>query len=162
MFQNVSITRKLELGFGTFVSLLAMVAWGTFFLFQSLVESAVNNYRSYEGLLEVRSMGVALIDHEARLQGFALTSDEAFLEFVPQRQAEFLASHARVKELTMDNPHQQERLRQLLDQYQQKFLPYAEREVALRREVDAGRIPLEQLVAYVKDAQGQKLVASMR
>ncbi|WNG26509.1 HAMP domain-containing protein [Cystobacter fuscus] len=162
MFQNVSITRKLELGFGTFVSLLAMVAWGTFFLFQSLVESAVNNYRSYEGLLEVRSMGVALIDHEARLQGFALTSDEAFLEYVPQRQTEFFASHARVKELTMDNPHQQERLRQLLDQYQQKFLPYAERQVALRREVDAGRIPLEQLVAYVKDAQGQKLVASMR
>ncbi|PTL83205.1 methyl-accepting chemotaxis protein [Vitiosangium sp. GDMCC 1.1324] len=162
MLDNLSIARKLQLGFGALVALLLTVAWGTFILFQGLVNSAVDTYRSYEGMVEFRGMGISLMDQEARVQGFALTGDEAYIEPVPQLQATFLKTHAKVKELTASNAYEQELLQQLLDQYQQRFLPHLQRQIALRRDVDAGRIPMEQLIEYAKDGQGQKIVGAMR
>jgi methyl-accepting chemotaxis protein len=162
MIDNLSIARKLQLGFGVLVALLAVVVWGSFMVFLGLLNTAGDSYRSYEGLLELRSMGIALMDAEARVQGFALTGDEDSLELLPQRQSEFLRSQSKAKELTTDSARIQELLQQLLDHYQQQYLPHVERQVSLRRDVDAGRVPLEQLVSYAKNRRGQKLLETMR
>ncbi|MFY0572057.1 methyl-accepting chemotaxis protein [Archangium lansingense] len=162
MIDSLSIARKLQLGFGALVTLLAAVVWGSFLLFLGLLDTAGESSRSYEGLLELRAMGIALMDHEARLQGFALSGSESALELMPQRQSEFLRSHAKAKELTAENARIQELLHQLLDHYQQQFLPHVERQVSLKRDVDAGRVPFEELVAYAKNGRGQKIMESMR
>jgi methyl-accepting chemotaxis protein len=162
MLENLSITRKLQLGFGALVALLATVIWVSYVLFLGLVSTAQDNYRSYDRLLEVRGMGIALIDQEARVQGFSLTGNEAYLELLSQRQSEFFRHQARLKDLTADTPRVQELAQSLLEQFQQHYLPHAERQMALRRDVDAGRVPLEELVAYAKSGKGQKIVATMR
>ncbi|MFE8603131.1 methyl-accepting chemotaxis protein [Archangium violaceum] len=162
MIYKLSIARRLQLGFGVLVTLFTAIVWWSFMLFLSLVDTVGSSYRSYEGLGELRAMGIALMDQEARVQGFALIGDEAVLELVPQRQADFLRSQSKAKELTTDSARIQELLQQLLDHYQQQFLPHVERLVSLRRDVDAGRVPMEQLVAYAREGRGRKIVDSMR
>ncbi len=82
---------------------------------------------------------------EARALGFAFTGDESLLEPLPQQRAQVLKAHTRLKELTAGSPRQQELLQQLMDQYQQQFLPHIEHQVALRRDADAGRASMEEV-----------------
>ncbi|KFA90334.1 CHASE3 domain-containing protein, partial [Archangium violaceum] len=162
MIDNLSIARKLQLGFGVLVTLFTAIVWWSFLLFLSLADSVGDTYRAYEGLGELRATGIALMDQESRVQGYALTGDEAVLELLPQRQSEFLRSQSKAMELTTGSARIQELLQQLLDLYQQQYIPHVERLVSLRRDVDAGRVPMEQLVAYAREGRGRKIVDSMR
>ncbi|WNG16970.1 methyl-accepting chemotaxis protein [Cystobacter fuscus] len=160
LLKNFTIARKLQLGFGLLVALLAAVIWSSYVFFRILVGND-GYYRSHEVRLELQSLGVNVMDMEHRALEYAFTGNEDILELLPQRQAAFLESHARLNVLTAKYPREQELLQQLVDQYQQKFLPHLEREVALRRDVDAGRVPLEQLVEYVKEDKGGKSMERM-
>ncbi|WP_257451162.1 methyl-accepting chemotaxis protein [Archangium lipolyticum] len=161
MISNLTISRKLQLGFGVLVALLAAAMWGAFAFFMMLVNNE-DYYRSHEVRIELLSMGIAHHDMERRVEEFALTGQESVLEPLAQRKASFLKSHARAKELTVNSPGEQELLQQLKDQYEQQLLPHLEHLMALRRDVDAGRIPMEQLVGYVKSGKGQRLLEMMR
>jgi methyl-accepting chemotaxis protein len=160
LLKNFTIARKLQLGFGLLVVLLAAVIWGAYVLFQTVVSND-GYYRSHDVRLELQSLSINVMDMEHRALEYAFTGNEDILEPVAQRQAAFLESHARLNVLTARYPREQELLQQLVDQYQQKFLPHLERQVALRRDVDAGRVRLEQLVAYVKEDKGGKIMERM-
>ena len=162
MLENLTIARKLQLGFGAPVALLVTIIWGSYALFISLVGTAGANYRSYETVAETQLMGLVMLDTEARVQGFALTGDESVIEALPQALSAFLQTHARLKELTAESPRQQELLQQFLELYQQQYRPHVEHQTALRREVNAGRVPLERLQDYVKSGKGQKVMDAMR
>jgi methyl-accepting chemotaxis protein len=162
MIDNLSIARKLQLGLGAPVALLVTIIWASYALFISLVGTAGDNYRSYERMLEVQGMGLALLEVESRVEGFALTGNEAYLEAVPAMQANFLRHHARVKELTAADPQQQALLQSLLQQYEQQYLPHLQRQQALREDVTAGREQMERLTTYVKNGTGQKILDAMR
>ncbi|WNG53022.1 methyl-accepting chemotaxis protein [Archangium minus] len=140
--------------------LLAAVIWASYIFFQMLVTND-GYYRSHDVRLELNVISINVMDMKHRALLYAFTGNEDIIELVPQRQAAFLDSHARLKTLTAKFPREQELLQQLVDQYQQKLLPHIEHEMALRRDVDAGRIPLEQLVEYVKEGRGAKSLESM-
>ncbi|WNG40849.1 methyl-accepting chemotaxis protein [Archangium violaceum] len=160
LLKNFTISRKLQLGFGFLVVLLAAVIWGSYVFFDLLVSND-GYYRSHEVRLELQAIDINVMDIEHRALQYAFTGNEDLLEPVPQRQAAFLESNARLKTLTANFPREQELLQQLVDQYQRKFLPHFEHLVVLRRDVDAGRIPLEQLVEYVREGKGGKSLESM-
>jgi methyl-accepting chemotaxis protein len=162
MLENFSIARKLQFGLGTPVALLVTIIWASYAIFLGLVGTARENYDSYDSLLELQGMGLALLEVESRVQGFALTGNEAYLQEVPGMQAHFLRHHARLKELSANNATQQQLLQSLLEQYQQQYLPHLERQRLLRQQVSAGRQPMKQLVAYVENGTGQKLLNAMR
>ncbi|MCY1082572.1 methyl-accepting chemotaxis protein [Archangium lansingense] len=162
MLENLTIARKLQLGLGLPVALLVAIIWGTYALFAGLVDAAVANYRSYEVAGEVETLKVLLLDMEDRMRGFALTGDDSFLEPQPQLQSQFLQAHAALKEKSATGGHARELLQQLLDQYQQQFLPHFAHLVSLRRDVDAGRIGMEQLFDYVKSGKGRKIMGGLR
>ncbi|QRN98309.1 methyl-accepting chemotaxis protein [Archangium violaceum] len=157
MLENLTISRKLQLGFGVLVALLVAAIWGAFSFFMMLVGYDWY-YRSHEVRIELRSMGIAHIDTERRVQEYLLTGNESILEPLAQRKNTFLKSHAQVKKLVGDNASEQEQLQQMLDQYQQQFLPHIEHLQQLRRDVDAGRVPMQAIVDYLKQGKGQRLL----
>jgi methyl-accepting chemotaxis protein len=162
MLENLTISRKLQLGFGAPVTLLVAIVWASYAIFLSLVGTAGDNYRSYETTAQTQLMGLILLDTEARVQTFALTGDESVIEKLPQALAAFLQTHARLKAMTATSPRDQELLQQFLEHYQQQYLPHIEHQTALRRDVNAGRVPLERLQEYVKSGKGQKTMDAMR
>jgi methyl-accepting chemotaxis protein len=161
MLHNLTISRKLQLGFGVLVALLATAIWGAYVSFMMLVNNE-GYFRSHEVQIALSSTGFQLVEMENRVVEFAFTGNESLLEPLPQQQEAVLKNHARLKELTANNPHAQDLVQQLMDQYQQHYLPHLERQVALRREVAAGRVPMEYVVDYVKSGEGRKSLESIR
>ncbi|MFL5351030.1 methyl-accepting chemotaxis protein [Archangium sp.] len=159
MLQNLTISRKLQLGFGMLVALLAAALWGALAFFLVLVGG--NYYRSYDVQITNLATGIQLVQMENRAMEFALTGDESLLEELPKQQATVLKLHGRLKELMADNAQVQEPLQQLMDEYQQHYLPHVAYQVALRRDVDAGRATREQLAEYVKGGKGRKSLGLM-
>ena len=161
MIDNLSIARKLQLGFGAPVALLVTIIWGSYALFLGLVDAAGANYRSYEVIGDVQTLRVFLMEMNDRVRGYSLTGDASYLEPQPQLQARFLQAHAQLKEKSAPGLQEQGLLQQLLDQYQQRFLPHLAHQTALRRDVDAGRIPMETLTEYEKSGKGRKILADL-
>ena len=155
MLQNLTISRKLQLGFGILVALLAATLWGAYAFFLLLVNNQ-DYYRSRDVQIASLTTGLQLVQMENQVMEFTLTGNESLLESLPQRQAAVLENHARVGKLTVNSPRAPQLLPQLMAQYQQHFLPHLEHQVKLRQDVDAGRVPMEQLVDYVKSGKGKK------
>ncbi|MFY0572059.1 methyl-accepting chemotaxis protein [Archangium lansingense] len=161
MLQNLTISRKLQLGFGVLVTLLATAIWGAYAFFMMLVNQP-DYYRSHEVRIELLNMGISLVAMHDQVTEFMLTGKEAFLEPLPQRKSEFLNAHARAKELTANTAKEQDLLQQIMGQYQLQFLPHLERMTALRQDVDAGRVPMEQLSEFVKSGKGGQILGVMQ
>jgi methyl-accepting chemotaxis protein len=160
MLEKLTISRKLQLGFGVLVALLVTVVWGAYAFFIAIISDG-GYYRAHDTQLALLAMDNALLTIESRALGFSFTGDEALLEPLSHQRSEFLEAHARVRALTADAPHAQELLQHMLDQYQQQFLPHIEHEVALRRAADEGREPMEQLLSYVRSGKGRKTLEAM-
>ena len=161
MLQNISISRRLLLGFGVLVSLLALAIWSVFFIFASL--SGPNGYDRYRGShVDLMTMSNALLDLEARTQVYALNGEESWLEPLVQRRTQFTEAHEQLKQRTLDSTQEQAWLRSQMELYQGQFLPYLDRLVTLRHEVDAGREPMDRLLAEVRGGKGQKLLEPMQ
>ncbi len=160
MLEKLTISRKLQLGFGVLVALLATVIWGAYGFFM-LIVSNDSYYRAHDTRIELLSLDNALLQMEAQALGFVFTGDESHLEPLSQRRAQVLEAHTRLKELTAGIPRQEVLVQQLMDQYQRQFLPHIEHKVALRRDADAGRSSMEGLLAYVKSGKGRQLMEAM-
>ncbi|KFA87740.1 CHASE3 domain-containing protein, partial [Archangium violaceum] len=161
MLQNLTISRKLQLGFGVLVALLATTIWGAYGFFLMLVTNQ-DYYRSRDVQIASLTTGIHLVKMENRVMEFALTGNESLLEPLPQWKAAVLENHARVGRLTANSPQVEQLLRQLMEQYQQQFLPHIENQVRLRRDLDAGRVPMEHVADYVKSGKGRKSLELMQ
>jgi methyl-accepting chemotaxis protein len=162
MLENLTIARKLQLGFGVPVGLLVAVIWGSYAIFLGLVGLAFANYRSFELLNEAQFLDTLLVDMESRSLGLSLQDDESILDALSPLQATFLKSHAHLKELTASSPGKQALLSQMLDQYQQQFVPHLEHQRALREGLDAGRVSQAEIIDYVRSGKGRNLLAALR
>ncbi|MET0401333.1 MAG: methyl-accepting chemotaxis protein, partial [Cystobacter sp.] len=160
MIQNFTISRKLLFGFGVLVAMMTALIWGVLVIFVSL-SSETTWDRAHNGRFELLSLSNSLLDLEVRTQGFALTGEESWLESSARRRTQFLEAHGMLLKRTQDNSREQETLRNLKDNYQRQFVPHLEHLVALRRDVDAGREPMERLMTYVRSGTGQKVLDTL-
>ena len=161
MFQNLPISRKIQLGLGAPLFLLIPIIWASYALFGDLVRVARTNYVSYEILADLQSLRTTLLDMEDRMRGFSLVGDEALLEPRSQLQSSFVETHTRLMEKTAGHPREQELLRHLLVQYEQQWLPHFDHQVQLRRDVDAGRVTAQQLTDSAEQGKGQRITAAL-
>jgi methyl-accepting chemotaxis protein len=169
MLNRLSIARKLQLGFGALVALLTTLTWGCFALFLSLVAFAGENYRTYERQLETQRLMTDLLGMELIVRGYAVSSDGTLKEPLAKLRTEFPQHHRALVKLMEQrmvaqgesSASQEERVDGVLTQYQQEFVPHLEHLMKLREDVDAGRVPLEQLTAYVKTRKAGAILLSL-
>jgi methyl-accepting chemotaxis protein len=157
MLENITISRRLLFGLGSVVIALTCLTWAIYFAFVSL--SAENGYdRFRDNQLRLAAMRGALLELEARTQGFALSGEASWLEPLAARRLEFDESLTLLRETTRDSPRAQAALARVGDGFHGAFLTHLERLKSLRREADAGRGALEAVLRHVREDTGRSLL----
>lgn len=111
MLKDLSLHKKLYLGFGAIVILLLLLLLSTYGNFRKLSEANEWDRHTLQVLVRSNAVEAALLDIQAEYRGFLLTGDERFLGRVSQNQRNL---NAHLEELTRqiaDNPGQVQRVR---------------------------------------------------
>jgi len=162
MLSNLRIATKLYLGFGALVVVLLTVGGFSYSTFVQLQASAGLDRHSLEVKEEISNLIVALLETESGERGYALTGDERFLGASNLGHDRFDEQAELLKELTADNPRHQERVQEVKRLYDQLGSEILEPGIALRKEVNAGTRPLEEIGAFFREGKGKQLFDRIR
>ena len=162
MLANLGVDRKLYVGFGGMLAILLALVAITFNNFNHLEDADRWDKHTYQVLLNLDEAMRALLDVETAERGYALSGMETFLEPYEKGKVDFETHFTAARELTVDNPRQQQRLQRLRASYDRWLREGVDPTIALRREVAAGRATMEQVVALVQQARENTLMDEMR
>jgi methyl-accepting chemotaxis protein len=155
---NLKIRTRLYLAFGVIVAMLVALVALAETNFSRLTSANELNVHTYEVLGEAGAVLESLINVETGQRGYSLTGKDASLEPYRDGKQNFARHLVKIRELTADNPTQQERLK-ALEEAQQKWLAQAiEPSIALRR---ANADAPEAMTAVVAEEQSNKGKTSM-
>jgi methyl-accepting chemotaxis protein len=161
MFDHWTLKKKL---FGTFATVLAAV--GVLIAVallntSKLLDALTWNTHTYQVLSESERMLLSMVNIETGLRGFVASGDERFLEPLKLGQQEFGNAFEKARSLTSDNAAQQERLSRLMGHHRQ-FMDVAGALMSMRREVTAGKVPLDQLTREFASAKDKAAMDAFR
>ncbi|WP_039788741.1 methyl-accepting chemotaxis protein [Herbaspirillum huttiense] len=159
---DLKIGTRLYIGFGLVSAILVILVSVAYANFARLGVATDMNIHSYEARAEMQAMLESLINMETGTRGFALTGNEASLEPMQQGLASFKTHLDKARQLTVDNPTQQQRLQQVAEAEQRWVSTAIEPTIALRRAVRDGREDMSKLVALVQAGRGKAEMDNMR
>ncbi len=160
-FGNLSLGKKLYSGFTAVILILIMLSTITFMNFSKQHQATIWNKHTYEVLMELDGLLEEMLNMETGQRGFALTGNEASLEPFINGKADFEQHYNKVKELTSDNPKQQELLAELKS-VQQEWLRIAENSIELRRNVVNGIGTMDDIIIEEQAAHGKEFFDKFR
>ncbi len=108
-----SIERKILASFGSIVLILLVVEIISYDGINRLIDSSHQAQSSQEVIVQIKDVLGAVVDAETSQRGYVITGDETFLE--PYLAASPLIGEKirKLRELTADDPYQQERIPEL-------------------------------------------------
>jgi methyl-accepting chemotaxis protein len=162
MLENLSITRKLLLAFGVMVAIIIGLVLSAYSTLNRVSVASDADTESHQVMISVRTLEGDLADLETGQRGFVITGDEKFLEPHTLARVSFVQNLNRIRELTTENAQQQERLQEVRDLLQQWLGQHLEPLIAQRRDVNAGRGELSQLIAVEQTARGKQTADRIR
>ena len=127
----------------------------------NLIEKVKWNDHTYRVMQQSESMLLSMVNIETGLRGFVASGDEKFLEPLKKGQQDFGEHHIKAKSLTSDNPSQQTRLEGLMAKHQQ-FMEVANGLLTQRREVNAGKSTLEDLLKEFRAGKDKAAMDAFR
>jgi len=145
MFEHWTLKKKLVLTFAAILVVAGVLFSVAVVNTSKLMETVKWNVHTYKVLQESEALLLSMVNIETGMRGFVASGDEKFLEPFKQGQKDFTTHFDKVKALTSDNPAQQVRLDKLMSQHQQ-FMGVANALATLRRDVSAGKAPLDSLL----------------
>ncbi|NNB87620.1 HAMP domain-containing protein [Corallococcus exiguus] len=162
MFNNLSITAKLTLAFSAMVAIIIALVVVVYTTILKVSVTAEGDTESHKVLIAVRTLEGDMADLETGQRGFLITGDDKFLE--PYNLARLGVSQSldNIRQLTQSDHRQQERQQEIRDLLQQWISQHLEPLIAQRREINAGRGELAQLVAVEQSARGKQTVDRIR
>ena len=113
MLKDLSIKKKLTIGFGAIVAIILVLLALAYTNFTKLSTASGWDRHTQEVLIELSTIDNALLQIQTSNRGFMLTGDEAIAAPIPENEAKARAHHKKAAALTSDNPVQQERLAKL-------------------------------------------------
>ena len=162
MFKNLKVATRLYAGFGTILAILLILSSVAYVNFGAVTDANRWNVHTYEVMSEVDNVLTALVNIETGERGFALTGEDAFLDPYRAGLASFKQHMDKARDLTADNPKQQERLAKVQAAHDDWVARVLEPEIALRRAVAEGKASMDAVVASVSAAKGKQDMDRMR
>ena len=164
MLNDLSIKKKLALGFGAIVLLILILLTVAYTNFSKLSVASGWDKHTQEVLLEISSIENGLLQVQSSDRGFALSGDESIAAPIAAGEASASQHLRKTILLTRDNPSQQQRLAKmepLLKQWLDEVVhPLLE---ARRAQNKSGSVTPQALAASVAQVQhGTRLMQSMR
>ena len=126
--------RKIAAGFAMSFLLLLVIGAAAYRSVETLTESSYAVTHTHDVLDAIAAIESQLKDGETGQRGFVITGDDAFLEPYDSALVEIPRVLALLRDLTVDNPAQQERIDQLERLAQEKLAEMAARIEQRRRE----------------------------
>ena len=148
LLNNLTIVRKLAVAFVLMILIQLSMSVLSWTKVSSVEDTTHWTEHTHSVLSKLNSVMAAMVDQETGIRGFLVSGMENFLEPFVSGQAHFSAAMRDVKQLTADNPTQQERLASIDRHALTWRTTVAERAIALMRN------PLSQEEARRFEASG--------
>lgn len=113
MPKNLSIKNKLTVGLGAMVAIILCLLTLSFNNFRAIAEADEWNKHTLEVLLEMNQVSTSLLQVQASTRGYLVTGDDRLLVPISVEFQNAESHLAGARSLTIDNPSQQARLKQL-------------------------------------------------
>ncbi|WP_225978931.1 methyl-accepting chemotaxis protein, partial [Paracidovorax cattleyae] len=153
--------RRLALAFGGVIAIFLVVI-GVAIQSQNHVKTATSmNIHTYKVLEEAQRMLLGVVDMETGARGYLLSGSTAFLGPWSQGRETFDSAWQSLRTLTADNPEQQKRL-DVLRARQADFTAVMQSLQDMRRDVDAGKVPMEAFVGEFGKARDKAAMDGFR
>src|ERR1700733_11936744 len=109
-FADLPIARKLMVAFAAVIMISAASSFMVYEKIGFIQQSAGWTEHTYVVLENLDTALAAMVDQETGLRGYLLSGDDKFLDPYHKGGETYTAAFQKVKDLTSDNPVQQERL----------------------------------------------------
>lgn len=162
MFANLTIARKLFAGFVVILLIIAVLTLTTWRSLNAINDSIAMNDHSYSVTRDAATLLTSLIDIETGMRGFALTGNRDFLVPLTEGRLIYQDMHARLMQLTADDPEQQSRLVAINELYQSWTDNDIDALIALRRRQDDGFGNPAVLPARIAEERDKEKMDGMR
>jgi methyl-accepting chemotaxis protein len=150
LLHHMRIGAKLGAGFAAVVIVFVAIALTAGLVTSRLAEADRWNVHTYKVLSTGDEMLESMINMETGTRGFLLAGDQAFLAPFVEGKKTFGTHWDAARKLTSDNLEQQRRL-DAMKKRSDEFVAVADRMIAMRKEVTAGKVPMEAFLAeFVK------------
>ncbi|MBY9077406.1 response regulator [Paenibacillus sp. HN-1] len=161
-FNFLRLNQKLYAGFGIIILLMVSVFGYTYINYDKQVQAVADNLHTQEVIRESDLILESLLNMETGARGYAITGKEEFLDPYVQGITDYNEHYQRILELTSDTRSQQE----LLNQMHTKFLNWFDWEtnqvIKSRRDVNAGRMSMAEVIAIVQTDRGKNEMDGLR
>ena len=151
-----SVGTKIGIGFGVASAILVVIGVVSYRSTTQFIENANLRQQSYKVLGQLADVFSLMKDAQRGERGYIITSEDRFLEPYHAALEPIRRELKEIRELTVDNPHQQRRL-DLLEPLIEKQLAELQRVIGIRREKG-----LEAAVQEVRAGQGKKVMDDIR
>ncbi|WP_415266223.1 methyl-accepting chemotaxis protein [Acidovorax sacchari] len=153
--------RRLALAFGGVIAIFLVVI-GVAIQSQNHIKAATSmNIHTYKVLEEAQRMLLGVVNMETGARGYLLSGSTGFLGPWNQGRETFDSAWQSLRTLTADNPEQQKRL-DVLRARQADFAAVMQSLQDMRRDVDAGKIPMEAFVSEFGKARDKAAMDGFR
>jgi methyl-accepting chemotaxis protein WspA len=110
MLKDLSIEKKLYIGFGTIVAIILLLLLNVYHSFETQADANRWDKHTMNVLLEADVLETRVVDLQAQYRAFLLTGDERFIDGQQDSERSFREHIAKLRTLVSDNNTQVERL----------------------------------------------------
>ncbi|MBC7005248.1 methyl-accepting chemotaxis protein [Photobacterium sp. BZF1] len=160
-FSNLSIRARLLL-INSVISLMLLGLMGVVYNAISTMEKTSHWVEhTHEVIRQSEGLVSAMVDQETGLRGFAIAGQSDYLEPYQSGQKDFQENLTSVKQLTSDNPAQQQRFDGVEEQAI-RWQAYAESVIALRNDIQSGEAVNKSLTELIASGVGKQKMDGIR
>ncbi|MBW1215009.1 CHASE3 domain-containing protein [Pantoea allii] len=158
---KITTGRKIALAFGIIVIVSLIGSSLSIINFLKLRQANTWNVHSYQVMSVSDSMLTDMINMETGVRGFVVSGNDNFLAPFNSGKTAFDQKYSQLRSMTADNAEQQQRLASLLELHK-SVQGVDEQLIALRREVNSGKQPLETLTHFFQEGRDKAFMDRYR
>ena len=162
IINNLKISQKMFLGFGIVILIMLTVLGNSYVNLVKESEVMEWNAHTYEVIQESDDILISLVNMETGARGYVITGNKSFFEPFDQGKASYNQHYNKLKELTADNPEQQQRLINLQKQYED-WLDWEKTKIITGvQRVSLGESNMQDVIAVVQSGEGKAMMDNLR
>lgn len=157
----MKISKKLYIAFAAIIVILLLLSMVTYINLAQYSQADSWNIHTYKVISDFQNLSQSMINMETGQRGYSITGDDKFLEPYNSGKSDFDKYYNEIKELTSDNPKEQEQLQKIKSE-KGNWLKAADESISLRKESLSNATSINNVIEFEKEAHGKTSMDSIR
>lgn len=154
-----NIIRQLQIVFSISIVVLLLSLYASFFSVQRLIENSRLVNHTHEVLIEAENIISCMKDGETSQRGYIITRDPDFLPPYKSAYERVVTSYKNVRDLTIDNPLQQQNVKEIEILAQKKF---RQMKITLKAALESKEGKVDTLNVHTQMLYGRQIMLDLR